>query len=79
MKGDNEYISEYNSNLDKYASKQKEIPLKGSSREEYTMSLLAKFQEKLASIKNAHQVDSDNEKNKTEDNEDVEDETDDKW
>ncbi|KAL0279041.1 UNVERIFIED_CONTAM: hypothetical protein PYX00_000685 [Menopon gallinae] len=79
VKGNNEYISEYNSNLDKYASKQKEIPLKGSSREDYTMSLLAKFQEKLASVKNAHQTDSDNEKDETDDNPDVDDETDDKW
>ncbi|XP_008468558.1 spliceosome-associated protein CWC27 homolog, partial [Diaphorina citri] len=50
-KEDEKKNEEYFKEIDKYKQKVKEIPKKGTSREELTASLLAKFREKLISAK----------------------------
>lgn len=52
----NEMFKEYLNEKEKY-SKLKELPKKGSSREQFTLSLLAKFKTKLETVKEKNQND----------------------
>lgn len=55
----NELVKEYLSEKEKYAEATKSIPKKGKSRESHTLALLAKFKEKLNSVREASE-DTDN-------------------
>lgn len=47
----NKTFKEYKDEYDKYKDKQKSLPKKGASREEFTLQLLSKFKQKLQSAK----------------------------
>lgn len=49
--GDNEFIKNFVSEKVKYGSLKSKIPKKGASREEFTLSLLSKFRNKLDALK----------------------------
>ncbi|KAI4467808.1 peptidyl-prolyl cis-trans isomerase-related [Holotrichia oblita] len=55
-----EMFAEYKNEYDKYKAKTKTLPKKGSGREEFTLNLLAKFKNKLQTIKekNTDEVDA---------------------
>ncbi|XP_021919710.1 peptidyl-prolyl cis-trans isomerase CWC27 homolog isoform X1 [Zootermopsis nevadensis] len=77
----NEAIEAYKQEQEKYKQLKSQMPEKGSSREQFTLSLLAKFQKKLSSAKDkAREKSGDkagqsspNLENKTEDDDDDED------
>ncbi|KAK9703138.1 Cyclophilin type peptidyl-prolyl cis-trans isomerase/CLD [Popillia japonica] len=55
-----EMFAEYKNEYDKYKAKTKTLPKKGSGREQFTLNLLAKFKNKLQTIKekNTDEVDA---------------------
>lgn len=69
----NEMMKDYLSEKEKY-TKLRELPKKGSSREQFTLSLLNKFKAKLDSAKEARPTDKDS--TKTSNDDDI---TDDNW
>ncbi|XP_046999039.1 spliceosome-associated protein CWC27 homolog [Schistocerca americana] len=58
-KKEKEILKEYNETVAKYKQKKQEMPKKGQSREEFTLSLLSKFQKKLAEAKDKAQNSAD--------------------
>jgi len=77
QKEKNETIEEYKTEFDKYKEMNKSFPKKGASREQFTLSLLAKFKQKLSAAKEkereeeeARNAAAEAEANETEENED---------
>ncbi|KRT81838.1 hypothetical protein AMK59_5941, partial [Oryctes borbonicus] len=58
-----EMFEEYKSEYDKYKSKTKALPRKGAGREEFTLNLLAKFKNKLQSVKESNLEETETEEN----------------
>lgn len=76
-KKEKEILKEYNETVAKYKQKKQEMPKKGQSREEFTLSLLSKFQKKLAEAKDKAQNIADQESDKKDDDSNAESESED--